>query len=378
MTIISKDIYLSIIKYLRGKKRIITKIFSIFLLLLIHFILYSYFIIVYDMHNGKIINVDKFFNLKDIPSNPNDPLILKEKDSLLNILSINSGHEIKSVNTLFIKAKNRFGNQLIVIGKALFYCGILKCKRIILDKYNWFIQKTIYYEKYNLTISKEKDTLFKRKNIIYDISSNWLFYYSYIKPEIRIDILKTEILKNLPKIETKSNELYIHIRSGDIFHKSNNHNKFYSQPPLCFYEAIIHNFSFNNIFIISENRNNPIVNELQFKFPNITFSQNKIEVDIAYLIYAYNLVGSISTFINMIIRLNDNLKIFFEYDLPTISSKILHCHHSFFKPFKNVQYIKMKPSENYKIIMDVWKNTDLQLKTMINETCLNNFTFYYD
>ena len=251
MTIISKDIYLSIIKYLRGKKRIITKIFSIFLLLLIHFILYSYFIIVYDMHNGKIINVDKFFNLKDIPSNPNDPLILKEKDSLLNILSINSGHEIKSVNTLFIKAKNRFGNQLIVIGKALFYCGILKCKRIILDKYNWFIQKTIYYEKYNLTISKVKDALFKRKNIIYDISSNLLFYYSYIKPEIRIDILKTEIFKNLPKIETKSNELYIHIRSGDIFHKSNNHNKFYSQPPLCFYEEIIHNFSFNNIFIMS-------------------------------------------------------------------------------------------------------------------------------
>ena len=292
-------------------------------------------------------------------------------------MSINSGHEIKSVNTLFIKAKNRFGNQLIVIGKAIFYCSVLKCKRIILDKYNWFIHNTIFYEKYNLTISKDNGTLFKRKNIIYDISSNWLWYYSYIKPEIRIDILKTEILNNLPKIETKSNELYIHIRSGDIFHKSKYHNKFYSQPPLCFYEAIIHNFTFNNIFIISENTNNPIINELLFKFPNITFSKNKIEIDMAYLIYAYNLVGSISTFINMIIRLNDNLKNFFEYDLPTLSSKILHCHHSYFKPFKNVQYIKMEPSENYKIIMDVWKNTDLQLKT-INETCLNNFKFYND
>ena len=378
MTIISKDIYLSMIKYLRGNKRFITKIFSIIILLLIHYIFCTYFIIVYDMHNGKIINVEKFFYLKDIPSNPNDPLILKEKESLLNLLSINSGHEIKSVNTLFIKAKNRFGNQLIVIGKAIFYCTILKCKRIILDKYNWFIHNTIFYEKYNLTISKDNGTLFKRKNIIYDISSNWLWYYSYIKPEITIDILKTEILNNLPKIETKSNELYIHIRSGDIFHKSKYHNKFYSQPPLCFYEAIIHNFTFNNIFIISENTNNPIINELLFKFPNITFSQHKIEVDMAYLIYAYNLVGSISTFINMIIRLNDNLKNFFEYDLPTLSSKILHCHHSYFKTFKNVQYIKMEPSKNYKIIMDVWKNTDLQLKTMFNETCLNNFKFYYD
>ena len=378
MIIISKEIYLSMIKYLRGNKRFITKIFSIIILLLIHFILCTYFIIVYDMHNGQIINVEKFFNLKDISQNPNNPLILKEKESLLNLLSINSGHEIKSVNTLFIKAKNRFGNQLIVIGKAIFYCIILKCKRIILDKYNWFIHNTIFYEKYNLTISKDNGTLFKKKNIIYDISSNWFWYYSYIKPEIRIDILKNEILNNLPKIETKSNDLYIHIRSGDIFHKNKCHNQFYSQPPLCFYEAIIHNFTFNNIFIISENRNNPIVNELLFKFPNITFSQNKIEVDIAYLIYAYNLVGSISTFINMIIRLNDNLKIFFEYDLPTLSSKILHCHHSYFKPFKNIQYIKMKPSENYKIIMEVWNNTDLQLKAMYNETCLNNFKFYYD
>ena len=136
MTIISKDIYLSMIKYLRGNKRFITKIFSIIILLLIHYIFCTYFIIVYDMHNGKIINIDKFFYLKDRPSNPNDPLILKEKESLLNLLSINSGHEIKSVNTLFIKAKNRFGNQLIVIGKAIFFCTILKCKRIILDKYN--------------------------------------------------------------------------------------------------------------------------------------------------------------------------------------------------------------------------------------------------
>ena len=163
MIIISKEIYLSMIKYLRGNKRFITKIFSIIILLLIHFILCTYFIIVYDMHNGQIINVEKFFNLKDISQNPNNPLILKEKESLLNLLSINSGHEIKSVNTLFIKAKNRFGNQLIVIGKAIFYCSILKCKRIILDKYNWFIHNTIFYEKYNLTISKDNGTLFKKK-----------------------------------------------------------------------------------------------------------------------------------------------------------------------------------------------------------------------
>ena len=56
------------------------------------------------------------------------------------------------------------------------------------------------------------------------------------------------LIKNLPKVNTSRRCLYIHLRSGDIF--INNRNRWYSQPPLCFYQAILNNFNFNEIYML--------------------------------------------------------------------------------------------------------------------------------
>ena len=138
------------------------------------------------------------------------------------------------------------------------------------------------------------DKIDNSKTLI-EFSDNFLYYLGFIKPEFRINILKNEILNNIPKVKTNINDLYIYIRSGDIF---NNPNKFYSQPPLCFYVKIINNNKFNNIYIIAEDKNNRIIDELINKFPKIKYNKNILKIDIAYLIYAYNLVGGVSTFIN--------------------------------------------------------------------------------
>ena len=71
----------------------------------------------------------------------------------------------------------------------------------------------------------------------------------FIKQKIRINLLKDEILGNLPKVKAHPNDLYIHIRSGDIF--SNSINPSYSQPPFCFYQEILYQFKFRKICIIS-------------------------------------------------------------------------------------------------------------------------------
>ena len=356
------------------------KIASIFIFISIYFFPNSSLVTVHTVNNGEDINVDKFFNLKEISKNQNDSLTKLEKKNLLEFLSNNSGHNITNVNTIFLGTNARLGNQLILLGKIIFFCEILGCKRIILDKNhnNWFIKKKIYYKKYNITIEIMKKIFFGKEKIINDISFNWLFYFSYIKPEIRIDIIKNEIINNIPKVETSPNELFIHIRSGDIFQELKNYNQFYSQPPLCFYHVIIREYKFSKIYILSENKFNPIIDKLIVEYPYIIFKENNIQIDMAYLIYAYNIVGSISTFINMMIRLNDNLKYFWEYDLPTVKSKIIHCHHSYYKPFKNITYYKMEPSDNYKKIMEIWNCSTLQLETMINEKCINNFSVYYD
>ena len=73
----------------------------------------------------------------------------------------------------------------------------------------------------------------------------FIFYFSYISKK----------------------DLYIHLRSGDIY-KKNAHGK-YSQPPLCFYSNILNNFNFGNIYLISNDNNNPIINRLTKKYNNI-------------------------------------------------------------------------------------------------------------
>ena len=64
-------------------------------------------------------------------------------------------------------------------------------------------------------------------------------------------------MKNLKKISINHNDLYIYIRSGDIFIKP--HHK-YKQPPLCFYKKVLDNYTFKNIYLIAENKSNPVIN----------------------------------------------------------------------------------------------------------------------
>ena len=68
---------------------------------------------------------------------------------------------------------------------------------------------------------------------------NFWYYLVIIKPEIRINIIKNEIKRNLPQLKIDKDDLYIHIRVNNHIH--------YAQPPLCFYETIINNFKFKKI-----------------------------------------------------------------------------------------------------------------------------------
>ena len=197
-----------------------------------------------------------------------------------------------------------------------------------------------------------------------------------LKIENRFSVIKAEILKNLPKVKVKLNDLYIHIRSGDIFSKEASSPSFapsYAQLPLCFYTKIIEQNKFNKIYIISEDKLNPIIDILLTKYKNIIYNNNSLETDISYLIYAYNIVGSISSFITSIIKLNDNLKKFWEYDIYQMEHKLYHLHHSLYDYPRNYTIYRMEPSEKYKKEMYVWTKSDKQLKIMINDTCPNKF-----
>ena len=337
--------------------------------------------ILQNMKGEEYDIVKSFLECKDMPKNPNDPLILESKKYILQNYSKNIGKNLTSGISIYASCfEGPFGNLVISFNKIIFYCEIIGCKKIILKQNNSiYINKAIYDKKYNLTIEIAKNLSDIKENDLYEIQSlDGRFFYNFhgLKVENRFKIFKKEILRNLPKIKTNKKDLYIHIRGGDIYNHKNDqyYSPDYSQPPLCFYQKIIEGNKFRNIYIISENKENIIIDNLMKKYNNITYNNNTLEIDIAYLSYAYNLVGSMSSFLIATLNLNDNLRFFWEYDRYPLKEAALHLHHSVYN-FKRKYYImKMKPSEIYEKTMRVWSNSDEQIKLMLEDTCPYGFT----
>ena len=342
-----------------------------------------------------------FLKNKDRPKSKNHSLIDKERKAILKTFSSNIGHKMRPGINIFLDMRFNFVNQLLILNKLIFYCEIIACKKIILEKdNNIFINNTIYDKKYNIVIEvsdKTHENIFhnfnyedddnflvkdeaenkEKKDYYYMMSLDSNFYYNMynLRLENKYNIFKNEILKNLPKININKNDLYIHIRGGDIF--SNHSPEFapdYAQPPLCFYRKIIKNNKFKNIFIISADKKNPVIDILIKTYKNIIYKENSIEKDIASLAFSYNIVGSISSFLISIIKLNNNLKNFWEYNIYPVSLGIPHIHHSLYNYTRTYTIFRMEPSKQYKNEMIIWENSDIQRKIMINDTCPYNFT----
>ena len=109
------------------------------------------------------------------------------------------------------------------------------------------------------------------------------------------------------------------------------------------------------------------------KYRNVRYKKNSLETDIAYLTDSYNLVGSISSFSLSAMKLNNNLKNYWEYDLYRLHAKFFHLHHDIYSFPRNFTIFRMKPSENYKNEMFRWANEKSQIELMLHEKCHNNF-----
>ena len=84
-------------------------------------------------------------------------------------------------------------------------------------------------------------------------------------------------------------------------------------------------------------------------------------------------MGSVSSFIISIIKLNDNLKYFWEYDIYQMIHKIYHLHHSIYEYPRNYTIFRMEPSEIYKQEMYSWTRSEEQITIMLNDKCPNKF-----
>ena len=312
----------------------------------------------------------QYFALEDYPDNPNDPLIEKTKNTILHDMSKILRKNLTNIDTIFLIQNKAFGNTLATLNNIVFYCEILGCKKILLyHRYKWYIKNKIInnYSKYKTTIELSGGVNCNDINTICAPILYFLNYYAIIKPKIRFNVFKDEIKRNLPKVIIDPDDLYIHIRSGDIFNVYI--NTLYSQPPLCFYKKVLNDFKFKNIYLITQDSANPVISELLRIYPKIIYKKNSVSKDISLLSNAFNIIGSVSSFFVSIVKLNDNLKNIWEYNIYRITEKFRHLHHEYFDfPRKFITYT-MQPSNEYKKKLFYWRKTDRQVKLMLNDKC---------
>ena len=230
-----------------------------------------------------------------------------------------------------------------------------------------YIKNKLFYKESNITIEPNKTFNYIEKNSI-TLGARFFFHngFRWFKNINKLSLYNKYILNNLPKVVTHPNDLYVYIRSGDIFLIHGNSIKGYYQPPFCFYEKILDKFRFSKVFIISEDKINPVIQKLLNKYSNIKKKKNNIKLDISYLTNAYNIVAGKSTFLSTAIKLNDKLKFLWEYDLYSTFSR----RNNF--PVYCTIY-KMNSTINYRKIMLPWINSPKQRKIMIEEKCVNKF-----
>ena len=323
-------------------------------------------------------NLKKLLSLKILPKDSNDTLYFELRSKLLEEFNKYGKKYFKEIKTIFLTDIANFGNTMIMLNNIIYYCEVLGCKNIFLNSlsYNnsWFIKHQINIGKINIDLKLESEINCKENDTFcFSLWEEFCLYPIVVTSEIRINLIKNEIHRNLPKIEVYQDELFIFIRSGDIFENCVHH--YYPQPPLCFYLKILYNFKYRKVHIISKSNNNPVINALLEKFPKIIFKKNELKEDLAYLMNAYNLVGATSSMVLASIILNENLKIYWEYNIYRYSQKYIHLHFDIYKYPNHFIIYKMEPSEQYQNEFFVWKKTDKQLKLMLEEKCSNNFIY---
>ena len=350
-------------------------------------ILINFYIIIYKkqfeilkvVNNLRDINRGNFSQFSKMDK---EQLFRLEKIDLLKFLSKGVGKNIKKIRQIFLKQKFRFGNQIILIYKVIFYCQILECKKIILGKneHNWFIKNTILDKKYRMKIEVAEENNIKNFDTLIDETANLFYYSKYLKPVFRVGLLRNEIFKNLPRVSININDLYIYIRSGDIFASKKPHSS-YVQPPFCYYMKVINNYEFRKIHLIAENENNPVITKLLDIYPYIIYNKNPLKLDIAKLINAYNIVGGgTSTFLSQILLLNVKLKVLWNFIFKQrpfnlslkIDIKDLYIEN-------RITNFAMFASKDYIDKMIPWNNSKIQRDFMLNYNCPNYFIFnnYY-
>ena len=251
----------------------------------------------------------------------------------------------------------RFGNNLFQLLRIIKYCKVFHFHRIVIPK-NFALLKRDFVS-HNISFEIRTKTTAVNKLL------KGQFYFPLRKFPIPMDYsgfdcFREEFLSRIPNMSLHKDDLYLHIRSGDIF-KSKRPHKNYGQPPLNYFVDIIKYKKWRKVYLISEDTNNPVAPYLIKR--GASFTRNSFFKDITIILNSHNLAIGKSTLGLSLSYLNRNgLKTLFTFNLPT---------------YRILPHYNCDPDEAFAIgIINRWKNFKFQQKILLTSKC-QSWKFYY-
>ena len=255
---------------------------------------------------------------------------------------------------------NNFKNNYILLNKK--YENIIKNNIQLIDT-NKF--KNIYIND-KLTKEKLKFNFFNKDNINDNLTKSDINKIFDCNHSNVINILKNihVYYNNFIDLNLNDDDIVIYIRSGDLF--NNTHPSFgYIQPPLSYYTNILDNNTYNKLYLVCEDKLNPVANKLIEKYNTIYKNQSLAE-DINIILNAKILIESFSSLTCSLTIMSDKLKVIYRP----------HYQNRFYDKIllsKNIVIFKTNLA-NYWHLQSPWiEYNDEKKKLMLNYVLENDF-----
>lgn len=253
----------------------------------------------------------------------------------------------------------RLGNNISQLVNTIIFADYFNINKINYPSHYFFKGNHILINLNNKNSNKNyiknkeyHDIFFSRKKICEKFEIN-----EEIFDNTEIDIYS--ILKNIVNINSSvfdlnltSNDLIIHIRSGDVY--SNNPHPGWVQPPLSFYNKVINDREWRKIYLICEDDKSPIIKPLLKKYKNIIFKLQPLDIDILYIFQCKNICFGMGSFVPALLLFNQELNTIY---YPS------YCY----RPL--IDILKYKNKKVYELNEYIqkgeWKNTNEQRNIML-------------
>jgi|GEM_PF-2924411 len=330
----------------------------------IHFsqVLVNYFDLI--VNSKATLEFSKKYKLKLDPAHG----LFEGRNGLYASIYTSIDNDSDKVDTVVVKNLGRFGNAIIQLCNAISIAQKINAKNVkILDLEGMdklFLKNKVFVCKgIRVSISN-----------CFDTSENVLlgnFFYSNLQKNITnsklsgVEEVASELSNFLIFDQTESFEpttLVIHIRSGDIFSGKNVHPG-YGQPPLSYYTLLLKKENPDNVVIVFEDNENPVIDELIYyckkRSINVSSVSSSLRKDVEVLLKAKCLVAGFGTFVPIIASLSRHLEKVYFFDRKDYS----------FYDFKGIDLLVVKDKDgDYRrqVLSNNWVNSEEQRELMVN------------